>query len=474
MVRQAVTARAGQSTAVSTAVILCGLMLTSILLPSDSAVNVYSFAAISVGLSLSLATVIEGRAGIRKLIRVDILMFWVLYGLTFLEFLFPQPKVDALVSPADAANGTNAVLFGFAGLAVGRHLVPWRGGSRVSTFLIDLRPANVFLLFMLATLLGYLHIFLAVNFDPFEALRQMSLPRFSQSWSRGQYGDAYTLLYEVGALIYLIPPMAGMIYARSKEYKLFVKVVVTSVLLFTFYYGFTSGTRSVLAIYIITFAGGYFLAKPQISLRQALLVGVPMLVVSLLATVYMLAFRNVGLSNFVSSSSAELDSASFFVDYNIVNVSHITAEFPSVFDYLGLEIPFNALIRPIPRVLWPSKPEGLSVTIESALGASPGMTVSCAFVGEAYMAGGLVAVLLISLVFGAAAAMWNRMGANSNLQFAQLLYASGFLCAALAMRSMLSMVPVMLPTIALWIFGKLWLPRFSLRRAPPAFNSEKR
>jgi hypothetical protein len=472
MVRRGATTRSAQSPAVATAVILCGLALTSVLLPSDSAEDVYSFAAISVGLSLSLATVIEGREGIRKLIRVDILMFWVLYGLTFLEFLFPQPNVDAVVSPADAANGTNAVLVGFAGLAVGRHLVPSRGGARVSTFLIDLRPANVFLLFMLVTLLGYLHIFLAVNFDPFEALRQISLPRFSQSWSRAKYGDVYALLFEVGALIYLIPPIAGLIYARSKEYKLFVKVVVTTVFLFTVYYGFASGTRSVLAIYVITFAGVYFRAKPQINFRQALLVGVPMLVVSLIAMVYMLAFRNVGFGNFYPSS-AELGSASFFVDYNIVNVSHITAEFPSVFDYLGLEIPFNALIRPIPRVLWPGKPEGLSVTIESALGASPGMTLSCAFVGEAYMAGGLVAVLLIGLVFGAAAAMWNRVGANSSLQFAQLLYASGFLCAALAMRSMLSMVPLMLPTLALWIFGKLWLPRFFLRRAPPAFNPEK-
>ena len=204
------------------------------------------------------------------MIRVDILMLWVLYGLTFLEFLFPQPGVDALVSPADAANGTNAVLVGFAGLAVGRHLVPRRGGSR-SSVLIDLRPANVFLLFVLATLMGYFHIFLAVNFDPFEAVRQMSLPRFSQSWGRGQYGDAYALLYELGALIYLIPPIAGLIYARSKEYNLFHKIVVTIVLLFTLYYGFASGTRSVLAIYVITFVGVYFLAKPQIQFPPGLI-----------------------------------------------------------------------------------------------------------------------------------------------------------------------------------------------------------
>src|SRR5262249_19129404 len=93
----------------------------------------------------------------------------------------------------------------------------------------------------------------------------------------------------------------------------------------------------------------------------------------------------------------------------------------------------------------------------TALDSGEGLTVSCTFVGEAYMAGGFLAVLIISLMFGAAAEMWNRVGLSSNQQFDQIVYVSGFLCAAIAMRSMLSMAPLMLPTIALWIVGKLWL-----------------
>jgi hypothetical protein len=55
----------------------------------------------------------------------------------------------------------------------------------------------------------------------------------------------------------------------------------------------------------------------------------------------------------------------------------------------------------------------------------------------------------------------------------QLLYVSGFLPAALGMRSMLSVVPFMLPTLALWVFGKFWLPRSSLRRSRGAVNRNK-
>ena len=86
------------------------------------------------------------------------------------------------------------------------------------------------------------------------------------------------------------------------------------------------------------------------------------------------------------------------------------------------------------------------------------MTLSCTFVGEAYMAGGLLSVLIFSLGFGAAAEMWNRVGRDIGSPISQLLYASGFLCAAIAMRSMLSLVPLLLPTFALWLCVKYWLP----------------
>ena len=49
-----------------------------------------------------------------------------------------------------------------------------------------------------------------------------------------------------------------------------------------------------------------------------------------------------------------------FVDYNLYAICRLMEVFPAHQDYLGLEIPYNALIRPIPRAIWPGKPEGLS------------------------------------------------------------------------------------------------------------------
>ena len=59
-----------RASAESTVIIIVGLALTAIALPSDGAVNVFSVAAIGVGLSLGLATGIEATAGVGSLIRV--------------------------------------------------------------------------------------------------------------------------------------------------------------------------------------------------------------------------------------------------------------------------------------------------------------------------------------------------------------------------------------------------------------------
>jgi oligosaccharide repeat unit polymerase len=442
----------------STTAILVGMMLTSLILPSDSALGIFTTAAYGVGATLAVAVLMEATSGIRSLVRVDLLMFVALYGLTLLEFLFRQTGVEGLVSSTSATNGTYAVLVAFAGLALGRHFVAIRELPDHHSAFNELRPSSVFFMFLMVTLLGYLHILLAVDFDPFEAIRQMLLPRFSQSWARGQYGDAAALLYEVGALINLIPPIAGLIFARSRQYSTAQKVVVIIILAFTAFYGFSAGTRSTFVTYIMTFTGIYFITKPKLGLRHAFVFTSIMGTILVVGMILMLQFRTVGLGEISSTERAEV----LYIDLDIVNISRLTDKFPDVYAYLGLEIPINALIRPIPRALWPGKPTGLSVPIETALDSGDGLTVSCTYIGEAYMAGGLIAVLIISLLLGAGAEMWNRVGLSSNQQFNQIVYVSGFLCAAIAMRSMLSMTPLMLPTIALWIFGKLWLSNTSV------------
>src|SRR5262249_25095568 len=152
-----------------------------------------------------------------------------------------------------------------------------------------------------------------------------------------------------------------------------------------FYYGFATGSRHTLATYVITFLCAYFLVKPELTFRQLVGLGLPALVLLLIAMIYMMEFRNVGLNNFSFEESAP---TTVFMDHNLIIIARLTEIFPSMYDYLGLEVPYFGLIHPIPRALWPGKPTGLSVTIEAELGADPStVTFASSFVGETYMAG---------------------------------------------------------------------------------------
>jgi oligosaccharide repeat unit polymerase len=448
--------------AAPTLIMIVGLAATWLALPSNDAESIFDVAAVGVGIALLSATIVEAFSGVRALIRTDNLMLWIFYGLTLLEFLFPQPDVNSAVGPEAASYGTGAVLLGFFGLVVGRHLISRNSSSKE---MVELAPRHLFALFILAFAIGYLHIFIAVNFDLIEMIKQMSWPRFSQSWGRGKYGDLYSLLYELSLLIYILPPAAGLIYARPKQFSAIQKIVVSMVVLLTFYYAFASGTRNILGTYVISMFGAYALSRPDLNLKRVLMMGIPIAGILLFASALMLEFRSAGGVLAVASDDRHYDT--LYIDHNIVNLSNLTKVFPGSVDYLGFEIPYQTIIKPIPRALWPGKPEGLSTGIEEALGVTDGVTtLSCTFVGEAYMAFGFMGVLMAGLMFGAGAALWNRVGQKADSSFAQVLYASGFLCAAMGMRSMLVMVPYMLPTFALWLFGKYFLP--SSKRAGTA------
>ena len=326
-------------------------------------------------------------------------MLAVLYVLTFLEFLFPQPSFEARVTLQGAQTGVLAVLFGFVGIALGRHLVAIR--TRIDLRAVEFRPKQLFSLFVLAALVGYFHMLWAVRFNPSELVYWLLQPRFSQPWSRGRLGGWSSLLNELGLLIYLLPPLAGAVFAEARRYTILQKAVVAAVLGFTLFQGFAGGTRSVLLVYIATLCASYLLLTPGLTWRRCATLGLPALALAWFTIYYLPEIRTRGLDEF------DLDTArteAVFVDMNVINVALLTEVFPDYSPYLGFEIPFTAIVRPIPRAIWPGKPEGLSFSIEEALGVGSQMTLSATFVGELYMAGGLLAVALFALLLGWAAA----------------------------------------------------------------------
>jgi oligosaccharide repeat unit polymerase len=442
---------------VPTTVAMCGgLSATYLLLPASSPTEVYFTAAISVMLVLGVGLFFESRGNLRAFIRTDIIMLVALYGLTLVEFYFPQEAVDQVLDRQTATQSVEALLLGFAGILIGRNFVRHFRSVAATTASVQLSRTAIFILFVTTFCAGYLYMLIAVDFSVFELIREMMGPRFSQVWSRGSLGGLRDLLATIGdLLLYVLPVLGGCILADWRRYPLPKLAIVAFGLAFTLFYGFAGGTRNIFAVYLVLFVGAYIIFSPKMGWkRMTLLLGVTGGVL-LLASYYMLQFRTIGLENYVTGDSdfRGFERQTLFIDRNLPVIGMLTDIFPDTIPFLGSEMAIYAILHPVPRVIWPGKPEKLSVEVADALGVT-GLSVASTFVGEAYMMGGYPGIVIVALLFGWLAGWWDRFGHDLRSHITVAMYASGFFAAMLSMRSMVWTTTAILPTVAIWLYIK--------------------
>ena len=436
---------------------LAGIALTGLVMGGALPSTLGRVAAVGTGLSLLVSALMDFRAGgPRNLIRADMMAILAFYFLTLFEFLFPQPNFDAMTDVRTTHEALIVVLAGLAGLLIGRHLIHVRRQPFSETLTREVPQFWMILIFWSCFLIGYLHMFVAVNFNVSDMIFYFMEPRFSQPWQRGKFGDWKALLVELGLFIYLIPPLAGIMIARRRRYPQAQIFLVCLALLFTAFYGFTTGTRNLFCSYLVTFLIGYAFALTGARQKELMVLCAGSAAVMFFSTYFMLQFRSVGFSNYIHGryEPPQTVERTLFVDYNLYAICKLVEVFPHKKPYLGFEIPYHALIRPIPRAVWTGKPEGLTSSIEDALGVE-GLTISASFVGEAHMSGGMLAVIAIALFFGAITGWWNFLASSHNSELGILIYASGFFAAIISMRSLFVFTTALLPTVAALLIGSL-------------------
>lgn len=431
---------------------------------------------------LAISALCDLRVSLKNLVRIDFLALVALFYLTFAEFvLADQPVFSETVFSFDAKRGILAAYLGFLGLALGRHLVrpgvgmPFEGDVGF--------PRNLFLLLVMGCFfLGNLYAFIAVSFNPFDWFYHQCGARFSQPWARGKYGSWSTLLGEFKIVLQVVPPLAGIIFARRRDFSPPALFITLIILLLTLFEGFAEGTRNVLALNLAGFLGGYLIVQKHIRIRPVVFSSIAIAAIFILFSHHQLKFRGIGLRVYYTSGmwkqelvpevfkifeqedpfdKADGEFEGFFVDLNLRNIAGLTRVFPSTYPFLGLNMPYVALTKPIPRAIWPGKPEDFDTGIEEALAADQGYTLSCTFVGEAFMMWGYPGVFITGLFFGAVFMYWNRVGSRDDSVFQRLVFASLFYPALITMRSVITFSTAVLAALFLVAIGYFMLRHFS-------------
>jgi hypothetical protein len=469
----------------ATIAVLIGFAITGFLLASGGPRRFPSemahFTAIGVGGSLLLGFAFEARSGLKNLVRADLMGMLALYYLTLYEFLFSQPFFDrAIQSPAATEKALWAVILALACMAIGRHFIPRGRQPFADVMTRPVRSGVLVWLFWGSFFLGYLHVLLGVNFDLVKLVDYLTRPRFEQPWGRGKFGDWKALINELSLLLYFIPPLTGLVLARRERFS--IAVIVTTLLGFgwTLFFGFCSGTRNLFGAYLVTFMIAFAFASPVERRRQVIIVCAASAAAFALATSAMLEMRTVGFQRWWKgefTTYSNRQSEAVFVDDNLLAIAKIADYFPAKHEFLGMEIPYLAAVRPIPRAIWKGKPEGLSVSVEEDVFEMKGLTISSTFVGEGYMSGGLFGVGAYALVLGALAGLWNRMASPRNSELGILIYASGFFAVVITMRSVMTLTTALLTPAAGVVVGMLMFKgarRVLSRKSAPARPGPRR
>ena len=123
-------------------------------------------------------------------------------------------------------------------------------------------------------LIGFLNMMIAVDFNIPAMIDWFVEPRFDQPWQRGRLGDWKAMLYELSMLLYLVPPLGAILIAQRRKYPWISVFLVVLGVLFTLFYGFSSGTRNIFASYLVTFLIGYIFASNRRQTTEMIAVGV--------------------------------------------------------------------------------------------------------------------------------------------------------------------------------------------------------
>ncbi|MGC4020642.1 MAG: O-antigen polymerase [Cyclobacteriaceae bacterium] len=419
---------------------------------AESIVNA-SMAARVVGLGVAINLLIEYSRGTKNLLRSDILAIVGIYVLTLYEFLFDQEKFSSRITGEQAYGGIELILIGLFFFVIGRHL--YRYQVPISDNELKINTRLLLTLFYVCFCIGFLYIFITVNFDPVTMFKAAMGVRFSQPWARGRYGGNWIVTFsELKLFTYAVPPLAGILLNYRKSIKGIHVILVVILLFTTLFMSFAGGTRNVFFTYFIGFLGGFFLTKKHLEFKKVVFPAAIALVVAYVAATYMVQFRSIGLSQFLAGHREKsIDPELVYVDYNLRTIGLLSQAFPDQHDYLGMEVVTWALLKPVPRVLWPTKPEGLSVSMEQVAKVGTGFTLASTYIGESYMGGGIPAIIIASLLFGYFTVWWNTRAANLDGE-KLFIYALGLFAVLITTRSLFMLTTAILPVLGVQILLK--------------------
>lgn len=378
------------------------------------------------------------------------IVFWLLLDLIQARYL---PEVADMLSLRLAFFAIG--LFG-VGILLGSAVHPPQlPALMVNAARVSLNTRLLFRLGVLAFVLSFMRFAIPANFDLVAMYNALFVNRFSAPWSRGALGGWDAFLDHMSYFGYLLPSLAVLLYRSESKISWRAIVLASMAVVIGLLMAQGGGRRTIGALAL---SGGLVWVLTARSKGRALLLtgmlGLPPLMMYLQ---FILLTRSSGMGMANSIDAEDLFVNRFSVDDNINRLAQLIEMIPESFPHVGFDWVIWLLARPIPRVFWPGKPEGVGFDLAAVQGMSD-VSLTFSVVGESYLAFGMVGCLVVGLMYGYISRWLTQLWDYREYPGAILMYSLGLLSLFVGLRSAVEFVLLSYGILA-WILLAYFIPR---------------
>jgi len=287
---------------------------------------------------------------------------------------------------------------------------------------------------IVGVLVGSIPVVLYGLADPAETLRGLIAGRagWRGTLVRPALGDFRAAVVMIETFLLAVAWVAMLILGDKRRSR-GIKLVAAAVLAWHMMRAYGTGSRSVVFLaLLIPAAWLYWRCDPRRQ-RGLLIAAIPWRGAVLVVRRALVEGRKEGRLEFAKTPS--------YVGHEMFReLLFVLDQVPEKRPYLYGETMAIELVNPIPRFLWPGKPVGFGVTYAEWQGQDPlhgGPTISPGILGEMYINGGVIAVVLLNLFGGIVCRAWDRIGPQRTRSLPVLMfYSLGLGCLLMLGRSL--------------------------------------
>jgi hypothetical protein len=288
------------------------------------------------------------------------------------------------------------------------------------------------------------------GFDPFLMITSLGGNRWSAPWTTGYVGNWGSFLAHLEYFGFLLPSLTVLLANRARLwYKPAVVASMLITLALTPFLAHGGNRRTIGVMYGGAILCWVLLQRKAISLRSIFFCAIAGAII-LFAMETMAVYRGIGYEMIFSETNKnEVSISRVRVDDNFLRLAQTIEIVPLKHPHV-YEKPFvYALIRPIPRVFWQSKPLDNGFDLAKAIGAK-GVVLTYSAIAEFYLSWGWPMVLFGGWFFGRLAGVCNRFLTDAPGPAGVLMFALGAMAIFAGLRSIIDIVLMSYQLLA-WI-----------------------